>query len=91
MALPIPPRPFLLSDGHAMDEELYCYQCPLLPFSSICTGFRELLMLATAGKKSDSTVCSKCQALSACLNGCTLMTIGNSGMKQLYSRVQQKR
>lgn len=88
MALPLPPRPFQLSDGHSNDEELYCYKCPLMPFSSICTGFRELLALATAGKKSDSTVCSKCQALNACLDGCTVMTIGNSGMQQLYDRVR---
>ena len=86
IALPLPPLPPLPSSQND-GGEAFCYKCPWMPFSCICTGFRELLMLATVGKKSDSTVCSKCPALDVCLNICKTVTLGNGGMQQIYDVV----
>jgi len=84
---PLPPLLPPIAEQRGAADELFCYECPWLPCSCVCTGFRELLMLAAAGKKSDRTICSRCLALDACLNLCKVLTLGNGGMSQLYDMV----
>lgn len=77
-----------------MPERLECWNCPALSFSCLCPGFRQLLDLASSGRKSDDLICDRCPVpglnKEMCAFGCNVFSPFRDGFRQVYNLASYK-